>query len=29
VLLVIKSVFLPWYNALRFFVQNATRVGVG
>ena len=24
---VVKDVFLPWYNAYRFFVQNARRVG--
>jgi len=23
---VIKDVFLPWYNAYRFFVQNAKRM---
>ena len=25
---VVKDVFLPWYNAYRFFVQNALRVGM-
>jgi hypothetical protein len=24
---VIKDVFLPWFNAYRFFVQNALRIG--
>ena len=26
---VVKSVFLPWYNAFRFFLQSVERIEVG